>query len=490
MGHRYFTNSFQMSVADQDQNQYHMDAYQSYIHSGRAVDPVYGSYVHQMENALTSGVSSAFPRNLDCGTNEHSLSSFSMQRPCFQAAVPGPSHDPFSHLSAAGTFYRTQENNAAMLVLLTTTEALFMKLKNNWSFIKYSSHYYCPTTNLINHSSRVDLANLTANSTTYERSHTAVPPAGYGRFLNSETNGLSHETDRFVVGRSTVDISGYHHGSVSSRFPISLPQYLHGVVLAIPTWDMKQLTLKMVLQFPSETFSSRYPRPSAASGWRNSYRNERSRIASERYQSLSNAADTHAQMESEVPTYLTVFHSGHLFHFPKLSGQPYRGQKTLITVTFFRRYFPETFPATFSDTDHIIRSAKRRSATFLKAPEPKTITRLPCAVFLRQPESHAPRARACGPLLVPSFYHRLVRPSCTSKPLSVLSEPCFSIFLVFQPPTASDGSSLPWPRPVCALGRPLLHLSHFSPLFGSRHTRFFFHSCDPTPPLGLSSIQT
>ena len=47
-------------------------------------------------------------------------------------------------------------------------------------------------------------------------------------------------------------------------------------------------------------------------------------------------------------------------------------------------------------------------------------------------------------------------PSCTSKPPSVLSEPCFSIF--FGISASSDGSSLPWPRPVCALERPLLHL--------------------------------
>ena len=68
--------------------------------------------------------------------------------------------------------------------------------------------------------------------------------------------------------------------------------------------------------------------------------------------------------------------------------------------------------------------------------------------------------------LVPSFYQQArSAPSCTSKPPSVLSEPCFSIFLAFQPPRVffqplptSDDSSIPWPRPVCALGRPLLHL--------------------------------
>ena len=126
-----------------------------------------------------------------------------------------------------------------------------------------------------------------------------------------------------------------------------------------------------------------------------------------------------------------MFHSGHLFHLPKLSDQPYRGQKTLITVNtfpatfFFRRYF--------SDTNHIIRSAKRRSATFLKAPEPKTH---PCA-------SHAPffsdglnpMRRHVAHFLVSSFFQQArSAPSCPSKSPLVLSEPCFSIFLAFQPP--------------------------------------------------------
>ena len=53
------------------------------------------------------------------------------------------------------------------------------------------------------------------------------------------------------------------------------------------------------------------------------------------------------------------------------------------------------FSVTFFDTDHIIRSARRRSAIFLKAPEPNTNPR---AVFLRQSESHARRMRARGPL--------------------------------------------------------------------------------------------
>ncbi|RVW98157.1 Retrovirus-related Pol polyprotein from transposon TNT 1-94 [Vitis vinifera] len=74
--------------------------------------------------------------------------------------------------------------------------------------------------------------------------------------------------------------------------------------------------------------------------------------------------------------------------------------------------------------------------------------------------------RRVAHFLVPSFYQQArPAPSCTSKPPSVLSELCFSIFSAFQPPRvffqsspASDDSSLPWSRLVCALGRPLLHL--------------------------------
>ena len=234
-----------------------------------------------MENTLASGVNCAFHRNLDSRIDEHFLSSFSMQRPHFQAPVAGPSYDPFTHLSTAGTFYRTQENNAShshstynnrsivheveggsldpavqnirgafkrkspsisvayergntsrfydagsssgfsefhldkptldyqdyfcapglphhhgASTLSISGEASLRNVRRRSGFewepnrttghlSSYSSHYYCPTINLINHSSRVDLANLTTNSSTYERSHIAVPPAGYGRFLNS-----------------------------------------------------------------------------------------------------------------------------------------------------------------------------------------------------------------------------------------------------------------------------------------------------------------
>ena len=77
--------------------------------------------------------------------------------------------------------------------------------------------------------------------------------------------------------------------------------------------------------------------------------------------------------------------------------------------------------------------------------------------------------------------------SCTSKPPLVLSEPCspffwhFSLhgssFSLLQPPTVAPFLG----QDLCVPWEGLFFISsHFSPLFGSRHTRFFFHSFDPT----------
>ena len=103
---------------------------------------------------------------------------------------------------------------------------------------------------------------------------------------------------------------------------------------------------------------------------------------------------------------MTVFHSGHLFHLPKLSSQPYRGQKTLITINIF--------PTIFFDIDHIIWSAKKRSATFLKELEPKTDPR---AAFLRRPESHT-LAREGG---WPTFWCRASTNRLVQRYLALLS---------------------------------------------------------------------
>ncbi|RVW65211.1 Retrovirus-related Pol polyprotein from transposon RE1 [Vitis vinifera] len=77
---------------------------------------------------------------------------------------------------------------------------------------------------------------------------------------------------------------------------------------------------------------------------------------------------------------------------PAISWSENPHHRQHFTGDFSGEFFP---PATFSDINHIIKSAKRRSATFLIAPEPKTHPR---ATLLWRPESQAPGVRAHGPL--------------------------------------------------------------------------------------------
>ena len=79
---------------------------------------------------------------------------------------------------------------------------------------------------------------------------------------------------------------------------------------------------------------------------------------------------------------MTVFHSGHLFHLSKLSSQPYRGQKTLITVNIFptifsgnfsnnffsRRYFPTPTTSSGAQRGDLQLFSKHRSQKPIHAP--------------------------------------------------------------------------------------------------------------------------
>ena len=87
---------------------------------------------------------------------------------------------------------------------------------------------------------------------------------------------------------------------------------------------------------------------------------------------------------------VTVFHSSHLPHLLKFSDQPYRRQKTLTTIrkpsssATFQRLFSAK---SFSDTDHTIKCARRRSSSLVKAPEGDSQPRV---FLLRRPKPHAP----------------------------------------------------------------------------------------------------
>ncbi|KAK9283700.1 hypothetical protein L1049_011950 [Liquidambar formosana] len=68
----------------------------------------------------------------------------------------------------------------------------------------YSSHHTYSTTNLVNHPGTVDLSSLNVDAATYEQNRISLSPAARGRYLASETSGLSHETNQFFLGGSTA----------------------------------------------------------------------------------------------------------------------------------------------------------------------------------------------------------------------------------------------------------------------------------------------
>ena len=162
--------------------------------------------------------------------------------------------------------------------------------------------------------------------------------------------------------------------------------------------------------------------------------------------------------------------------------------------TFFRRYFLATFPVTFflttfSDTDHIIKSTKRRSNFSQSTGAKNPPMRLPRATLLRRLESYGLECEGAWPTFrCRASSSRLVWCRLTLLSLRQSSpnptSPFFchfshqrSSFSLLRPPTAAPFLG----RDLCVPWEGLFFIpSHFSPLFGSRHTRFFFHSCDPT----------
>lgn len=141
-----------------------------------------------------------------------------------------------------------------------------------------------------------------------------------------EINGMSHERNQYLVGASTADIGHLHLNSIPSRNPFpSPPQYPHGIYAqttceghgnysrratssyrASPSFSRlghEAAHSENGMQLLSEPSSYRYSRSSSGRGWRNTHWDGRSRIANERFKSLSNAADAHDRMGPEVSNY-------------------------------------------------------------------------------------------------------------------------------------------------------------------------------------------
>ena len=194
-----------------------------------------------------------------------------------------------------------------------------------------------------------------------------------------------------------------------------------------------------------------------------------------------------------------MFHSGHLSHLLKLSGQPYRRQKTLTTGDLF-------LAKSFSDTDHTIRCARRRSSSFLKAPEGDSHPR--AAQRVSSPAAWISRAGAWGRVehFPATHFHLQPRLTPSSHPSSVLvpSKPWKCIFwgfFVSADPLNSLSGNLRWlplhPKPYmclrkCSSTLPIVPHLFFFTIWSLTISdpRFFFFQPRSEAVLGLSSIQT
>ena len=134
---------------------------------------------------------------------------------------------------------------------------------------------------------------------------------------------------------------------------------------------------------------------------------------------------------------VTVFHSNHLPHLLKLSGQPYRRQKTLTAGNFFQRLFRQspfptpTIPSGAQGGDLQVLS-KHRKENLSRGRI--SVTRQPRAFLLRRPEPQSSaRGAHSGNALPP-----LASPDAVQPPsiCHVPSEPCKCIFLGFLSPPA------------------------------------------------------
>ena len=149
---------------------------------------------------------------------------------------------------------------------------------------------------------------------------------------------------------------------------------------------------------------------------------------------------------------MTVFHSGHLPHLLRLSGQPYCHQKTLTAGDFFRR---SPFP-----TSTIPSGAQRGDLQVLLKHWRENLSHTP-ATCVSSPAAQTSRAYAWGHVehFWATRFHLQPRltPSSHSPSVFVPSEPYKCIFWVF---CLRQPSKQPFRRPPVTSSPPqALHVS-------------------------------
>nr|CAA70734.1 RING-finger protein [Lotus japonicus]CAA85321.1 protein containing C-terminal RING-finger [Lotus japonicus] len=185
------------------------------------------------------------------------------------------------------------------------------------------SHNSYSTIPPVDHSSMMDLSGQISTSLTGDWSQMNISPAN-GRVLLPDAGAYGLESSHFLAGsgatasNASVDVGSFHHEFGTSRNPTG-PQSFHNLTQtargirsnysqrSAPTFRASSSThlghvtpLDDGLPMVAESYSSRHQRPLSSIGWRNSDRNGRARISSERYRSLANEAGLHGRISPEV----------------------------------------------------------------------------------------------------------------------------------------------------------------------------------------------
>lgn len=135
-----------------------------------------------------------------------------------------------------------------------------------------------------------------------------------------DVNVFTHDMNNFIPGSSnssgTAEIEGYHDDTISSR--TLMPQNSQGAYHSVGGVSAQRSApncrgasssnLRLGHMEGSdegsllctESYPSRHPRPLSSIRWRNSDRNERTRISSDRYRSFSDEACLRDRLTSEV----------------------------------------------------------------------------------------------------------------------------------------------------------------------------------------------
>ncbi|XP_028793080.1 probable E3 ubiquitin-protein ligase RHG1A isoform X2 [Neltuma alba] len=346
MGHRHLYSMSQMFGSEQEQNWNYMHTDQ---HNGRGSASENGSFIYPLENMPIDGSSLAASWNNAAMSNGYASSSINIELPPRQSDASRSSHDHYLRSSNPGAFFAVSENYAHQPSSNCDRQAFHVADGDFFDFTMGSgrgphkrkspgipsvcergstSRYFSAGSSTdLPISSEIRQEKPSLDSQFLPWDHVTMTPPFRGSGLSiRESSGYNHEPSRLLVGsgvsNASVDAGSYHHEYDTSINPI-VPQSFHSNLThpargvrsnysqrstPTPTPTFRASSSSCVghmmpsdggLHMGAEGLISRHPRPLTAISSRNTDRNGRSRISSERYRTLADEAILHDRFSSE-----------------------------------------------------------------------------------------------------------------------------------------------------------------------------------------------